>query len=271
MLTLQTIFSLSLSMRKNTTKLVLIFIIFITSLSSTVSTVAASKVALTEIIITNELEPLKPDIAKTRLRIVDNNGLIIVSKVKAVKVEGSKLTVKDTPKIEQKVVTEEKAEVKKIESQPAPKITPEIDSKKNIKAEAKTENPKSAPAKDLAKNTEAPVKNPEAPLLDESAIPAKKEVLNTQAVQELIRKYALKYNQNPEQMLKLGECESNFKANAVTASTYFGVYQFTKGTFEEYAKELKIENPDPLNPEQNIEVAIYMIQNGQLSRWGCKV
>jgi hypothetical protein len=258
--------------------LLFILVIFSSIFITPVSTKAAS---FDEIIITNEVKSLKPILGQKQLRIVDNNGLILITKAKITKAEVPKIVVKETAKVVEKKI-EAKPEIKvavtsktadaKVENKPETKTdikpkTPEINNsevKPIVKADV---------AQIIIKNDSKPDSATQKEIKTESANTSSvsSSVKTVDEVKDLIRKTALKYEVDPDLMLKLASCESEFRSDVVTSGRYYGVYQFSKATFVEYSNKMNIPNADPLNPEQNIEVAAYMIQNGQLSKWGCKV
>lgn len=48
-----------------------------------------------------------------------------------------------------------------------------------------------------------------------------------------------------------------------------GILQFQEPTFYQYAKEVGIRNPDIWNPEQQIEVATYLLSENKQYLWTC--
>jgi len=244
-------------MSKKIIELLFIFIIFFASFTTSMPAGATSTALKVEIIITNKVNPLVSSITHKRLRIVDHSGLIIVPKVKTKQVEAVKPAVKVVPKVVEKAIAEKKPETKASSTNPKTKLAPKTEPKIELETTPQT--------------TQTPEKAIKTDIPDAVASSIPKELFSVAQVQDLIRKYSQKYELDPEMMLKLADCESRFKTDIVTLGRYYGVYQFSGPTFKQYSKELKIENPDPLDPEQNIEVAAYMIQNGQIGRWGCKV
>ena len=105
-------------------------IILVVFLSSLISFVSTKAISLTEIIVTNQVESLKPEQGTKQLRIVDHDGLILVPKVKVVKteIEIAKPAVKEVMKMA-------KTEEKKVDEKSAVKTEIKPDVKTLIKAE----------------------------------------------------------------------------------------------------------------------------------------
>ena len=230
-----------------------------------------------DIIIQNTVEPLIEKNKKIKLVIVHDQPKKEVKKVEATPAS-IKPEVKNKPVInETKEVSVKKAELKTKETLKKPEVKPEVK-----KAEAKTEK---TPEKSIDETTDKNVKKPTTIILQSNdqvkekspetkiatpEAPKKNIALNPDQIKELIKKYSLMYNVSESDLSRIAECESEFKSDLVGSGKYFGVFQFSKNTFNEFASKIDIADPDPLNPGQNIEVAAYMMANGQSWRWGCK-
>ncbi len=69
------------------------------------------------------------------------------------------------------------------------------------------------------------------------------------------------------------QCESQWNTNAyvpwdVTGEA-IGLAQFHDDTFNRYANDLGLSNPDINNPYSQLEVMAYMMSIGQEKRWSC--
>ncbi len=225
------------------------------------------------IIILNEVEPLKIDSAYKKAKFIQENGKIL--KREAPKVVETK---KIEPKVEPtptKIAPEEKKTISEVK--------PTVDQSTEIKPKTAEESIKPIPTKpegvtitpDSIINT-SPEQASKAPEVVTTPEPPKESPkpenpkLNVDQVKELIVKYSQKYDLDSEMMLRIADCESRFKTDLVGGGRYYGVFQFSKPTFFESAPKLGFQNADPLNPEQNIELAAYLFSEGQAWRWGCK-
>jgi hypothetical protein len=75
----------------------------------------------------------------------------------------------------------------------------------------------------------------------------------------------------PQIFTKLIGCESQWQNIARMDSNHqfsYGILQFQKGTWEQFAPLAGISST-PMNPAAAIQVASYMISEGQLHRWSC--
>ncbi len=89
-------------------------------------------------------------------------------------------------------------------------------------------------------------------------------------VEETIKRMAREYGVNEETALRIAWCESRFDQFAKNpTSSASGVFQITKGTFEDGVR-WKFDGwvwSGVFDGEKNIEMAIWYMSKGQLSRW----
>ena len=88
-------------------------------------------------------------------------------------------------------------------------------------------------------------------------------IFSTPTIRDLI---ACESSGNPNAK-NLKDVHYDLKGNKSIGS--FGILQFSKNTFYEYAEKAKVRNPNINNPEQQIRVAEYMISIGLGNRWSC--
>lgn len=105
-----------------------------------------------------------------------------------------------------------------------------------------------------------------------------KQALEALSPQELVKYYADKYNvlKMENKILSTIKCESNFNEKAVNMKDLHkgskgshGIAQFAYPTIQHYGKQIGIENPDPYNKKEAIEVMVYMFSIGQQNQWTC--
>lgn len=80
------------------------------------------------------------------------------------------------------------------------------------------------------------------------------------------------YGASSEEMLETAICESGLEENPKgynDAGAAYGVYQFHRATFVEYAPHLGLTGADYKNPIAQIQVAAWMFANGQKAQWSC--
>ncbi len=100
------------------------------------------------------------------------------------------------------------------------------------------------------------------------------QTLNS-TVTSLVAHYTTFYGVSNDRMLKVIKCESRGNTAAYNPKDSdglpaYGVLQFKKTTFKQYATEIGIEKQDIWNPEQQIQVASYMwTLKGGKEQWGC--
>ena len=89
-------------------------------------------------------------------------------------------------------------------------------------------------------------------------------------VKALIEFYADMYGVDRKVALKVAECESEFKTTATGDSgKAYGVFQFHKPTFKEFAKEFGDESLEYKNTEHAIELAVWALAQGKGYHWTC--
>lgn len=89
---------------------------------------------------------------------------------------------------------------------------------------------------------------------------------------ESISFYAKKYAVDEIKMVKLANCESGLKPNAINKADpqggSIGLFQFQPSTFERYSKEIG-EEMDIWSYQDQSKVTAYMISKGQIKQWSC--
>lgn len=110
----------------------------------------------------------------------------------------------------------------------------------------------------------------------EIQLPVKQIPLDRMAINTLISHYADLYGVESDDMSKVIKCESNFNINAVNmkdshalSKGSHGIAQFSRETIKAFGKPIGIENADPYNPQQAIEVMAYMFSIGKQGHWSC--
>lgn len=108
------------------------------------------------------------------------------------------------------------------------------------------------------------------------APPTEDTITFNMTMPELVDFYADKHGVDKVIMNKTIKCESNYNPKAVNWSDSHklskgshGISQFSKETFEHYAKEMGENYTDPYNPREALDVMGYMISNGLGSHWTC--
>ena len=228
----------------------------------------------TDIVILNDVEPLKTDSSYKQAKLIQENGKILKREKPKVEVDLTLNTknvkidnLKTKPVTEQNKIAPELKPVTDKPTENEPKIAPAETKITTVKPEGITIIPENG-------ITSASDQTKSLPPITPSVKPEVQKVqnpkLSVDEVKELIAKYSEKYDTDVETMFKIANCESGFKTDLIGSGKYFGVFQFSKPTFYEFAPKLNFQNPDPLNPDQNIELAAYMMSEGQAWRWGCK-
>jgi len=249
-------------------KKLLILILLLISITS--SPVLAKE---SGIVLLNDVEPLKVDSSYKQAKFIQENGKIL--KREKIKIEQNKV-----PEVKNVKSENPKTKASTEQSRVTPEITKSTTEKEENKAKTPTVEAKSKTAKpegvtivpENGKTLDTEQASP-APTTTKEVVESTKPEnpkLSVDQVKELIVKYSQKYSVDLELMLKIADCESGFKTDLIGSGRYFGVFQFSKPTFNESATILNFQNPDPLNPDQNIEMAAYLISEGQAWRWGCK-
>jgi hypothetical protein len=87
--------------------------------------------------------------------------------------------------------------------------------------------------------------------------------LEEYSVPELIEHYATIYNQDPELLKKVAECESKYEKDlSGDGGLAYSVFQFHKGTFEKWSKEFG-ELLDYESYHDNIKLAVWSFSQGE--------
>lgn len=107
--------------------------------------------------------------------------------------------------------------------------------------------------------------NPESPAPNGQGSGSQDNYSRKQVVR-YITQAANKYNQSPEDMLRVAQCESNLDPYAVNPSGSYGLFQFIRSTWKStpYGKE------DIFDPQANSEAAAWMWSQGRKSEWVCQ-
>lgn len=89
-------------------------------------------------------------------------------------------------------------------------------------------------------------------------------------MKELIEFYANMYGVKKEVAIQVARCESEFKLTAVgDGGKAYGVFQFHKPTFTEFAKKFGDETLEYKNFEHQTELAVWAISQGKGYHWTC--
>lgn len=129
------------------------------------------------------------------------------------------------------------------------------------------------------KSVQAPATTPKEPVearfAPESNQPAPQAP--TQDIEGLIDYYSALHGSNAAANKKIAWCESTYNSSAVSPSgLHVGIFQFHANTFNanvRYMRERGLyvsENASRWNAEDNINVATWMLANGQQWQWSCK-
>lgn len=96
------------------------------------------------------------------------------------------------------------------------------------------------------------------------------------STQELVDFYADKWEVPREDLHTVVKCESSYRADAVNmqdshklSNGSWGISQFSKETFAQYAKEMGREYTNPMNPREALDVMGYMFSKGKQKHWSC--
>lgn len=88
--------------------------------------------------------------------------------------------------------------------------------------------------------------------------------------------YADKWEVKEQDLRTVVKCESNYNPNAVNwqdshkdSKGSFGISQFAKGTITMYGNQIGIENPDPYNVDDSLDVMAYMFSKKLQRHWSC--
>ena len=105
---------------------------------------------------------------------------------------------------------------------------------------------------------------------------APERTLKDYTPKELITHYSRLYGVSEPEMLRVIKCESSLNPNAVNwqdshrlSEGSHGIAQFSKDTIAHFGKDIGLENPDPYNPKEAIEVMAYMWSIGKQKHWSC--
>ena len=107
--------------------------------------------------------------------------------------------------------------------------------------------------------------NPESPAPNGQASGSQENYSRKQIVR-YITQAANEYNQSPEDMLRVAQCESNLDPYAVNPSGSYGLFQFIRSTWKStpYGKQ------DIFDPQANASAAAWMWSQGRKSEWVCQ-
>ena len=85
-------------------------------------------------------------------------------------------------------------------------------------------------------------------------------------IERIIYAAADRYNQDPDDMLRVAQCESALDPYAVHPSGSYGLFQFIRSTW----KSTPYGDQSMFNPKANANAAAWMWQQGRRSEWVCK-
>jgi soluble lytic murein transglycosylase-like protein len=101
-------------------------------------------------------------------------------------------------------------------------------------------------------------------------VPQETSCTNKECVKQLIDFYADFYGVDNELALNIAKCESELRHDAKgDGGKAYGVFQFHKPTFEEFARAYGDETLDYKNPKDNIKLAMWAISEGRGNNWTC--
>lgn len=107
--------------------------------------------------------------------------------------------------------------------------------------------------------------NPESPAPNGQASGSQDNYSRKQIVR-YITQAANTYNQSPEDMLRVAQCESNLDPYAVNPSGSYGLFQFIRSTW----KSTPYGQEDIFDPKANSMAAAWMWSEGRKSEWVCQ-
>lgn len=97
-------------------------------------------------------------------------------------------------------------------------------------------------------------------------------------IKNKIRKYANKHSVSYDEMDTVIKCESNYNVNAYNGKDSHadsvgshGIAQFADSTIKGFGEQIGIENPDPYNIDDALDVMAYMFSLGEEGKrhWTC--
>ncbi|MDP9364016.1 MAG: transglycosylase SLT domain-containing protein [Chloroflexota bacterium] len=102
----------------------------------------------------------------------------------------------------------------------------------------------------------------------EDAAPVEDEAASTGGgdVTQIITDAALRFGQNPEDMLRVATCESGLDPGAVGSGLYYGLFQFVPSTFA----GTPYGDQNIYDPYANANAAAWMWSQGRRGEWVCQ-
>ncbi len=94
----------------------------------------------------------------------------------------------------------------------------------------------------------------------------KQENFSRREIVRYITQAAKRYDQSPEDMVRVAQCESNLDPYAVNPSGSYGLFQFIRSTW----KSTPYGNEDIFDPQANSNAAAWMWSQGRKSEWVCQ-
>jgi soluble lytic murein transglycosylase-like protein len=99
-----------------------------------------------------------------------------------------------------------------------------------------------------------------------------------QGTKDLITKWSTHYGVNTNWMLRVAQCESGYRPDAVNGhywapdgSTPTGLFQFVRSTYTANAARIGLPaQDDRLDPDRAAQVAAWMFSINQSNQWACK-
>lgn len=90
-------------------------------------------------------------------------------------------------------------------------------------------------------------------------------------IPKVIDHYARVFQIEPGALYELMECESGGNPKSFNPADpnggSYGLYQYQKKTWDLFAKEARVENPDIWNPHDQILVTAYAFSRGRQNHW----
>lgn len=107
------------------------------------------------------------------------------------------------------------------------------------------------------------------PVATETVVRDEPQVI-VESIDEKITRYAQMYGVNAKRLRATLVCESNLNPKAYNPNDpSYGIGQFLKPTFYNYAREVGIKDPYIWDVDQQLQIASYMFSTGQARQWTC--
>jgi soluble lytic murein transglycosylase-like protein len=89
-------------------------------------------------------------------------------------------------------------------------------------------------------------------------------------IEAIIRDAAAAHGVDPEQLVRVGYCESRFNPGAYNASGAAGLFQFMPGTWAANSVRAGYAGASVYDPVASANVAAWMFARGQSYQWVCR-